>query len=246
MADYTRKKKGEKVIVACRTCGKDICTWPSTIKQGGGKYCSRACYNESLRMHKTTTCLTCGKSFNIQPCQTRRGGGKYCSPRCYRNSRIGVPCSEERKRKISEAKKNRITKICLTCGKQFETIPSQIKEGRGKYCSHHCYGESLIGKNIGPLNNLWRGGMSYEPYTIEFTRELRLRIRKRDKYICQVCGKSKSKHVHHINYDKKDSRESNLITLCCSCHAHTNFQRGFWTGMLFTQLLIKYLIERNQ
>lgn len=31
-----------------------------------------------------------------------------------------------------------ITKICLQCSKEFETINSKIKSGRGKYCSKKC------------------------------------------------------------------------------------------------------------
>lgn len=29
-------------------------------------------------------------------------------------------------------------KNCLTCGKEFQTFPSKIKKGYGKYCSHKC------------------------------------------------------------------------------------------------------------
>ena len=35
-------------------------------------------------------------------------------------------------------------------------------------------------------------------------------------------------HVHHIDYDKKNNNENNLISLCCSCHAQTNFKREDW------------------
>lgn len=35
--------------------------------------------------------------------------------------------------------KHRIKKICLVCGKEFETIESKIKLGKGKYCSKKCF-----------------------------------------------------------------------------------------------------------
>lgn len=50
--------------------------------------------------------------------------------------------------------------------------------------------------------------------------------------VCQLCfvPENGRKHeVHHIDYDKKNSHESNLITLCKSCHARTSIDRGFWT-----------------
>ena len=38
---------------------------------------------------------------------------------------------------------NRIRKVCLTCGKIFMVLPSQVKIGKGKYCSKKCVTEYL-------------------------------------------------------------------------------------------------------
>ena len=32
-------------------------------------------------------------------------------------------------------------------------------------------------------------------------------------------------HIHHIDYDKYNNDENNLITLCCSCHGKSNRDR---------------------
>ncbi len=59
-------------------------------------------------------------------------------------------------------------------------------------------------------------------------------IYKRDNWLCFCCGvhcqmKSKLKiQCHHIDYDKTNNDPSNLITLCASCHAKTNFDRLDW------------------
>ncbi len=56
-------------------------------------------------------------------------------------------------------------------------------------------------------------------------------IRKRDKHTCHYCkevGTNKTLQVHHINYDKRDCRPNNLISLCPSCHAKTNYRRLYW------------------
>jgi 5-methylcytosine-specific restriction endonuclease McrA len=34
--------------------------------------------------------------------------------------------------------------------------------------------------------------------------------------------------VHHIDYDRKNSSEDNLITLCRQCNIRANFNRGYW------------------
>ena len=84
----------------------------------------------------------------------------------------------------------------------------------------------------GEGNPAWAGGLSYEPYSEAFSPALRRRVRERDGFVCQLCfvPENGRKHeVHHIDYDKKNSHESNLITLCKSCHARTSIDRGFWT-----------------
>jgi len=79
----------------------------------------------------------------------------------------------------------------------------------------------------------WLGGISKEPYSFDFTRELKELIRKRDNYTCQICSKKQIEDMipfptHHIDYNKKNSNSDNLITLCKSCHSKTNFNRNNW------------------
>jgi len=79
-------------------------------------------------------------------------------------------------------------------------------------------------------NSMWKGGLSFEPYGIEFNNQLKEQIRKRDKQ-CQLCNKKKNRRkfcVHHIDYNKKNNNPKNLITLCDKCHSITNSNREFW------------------
>ncbi len=73
----------------------------------------------------------------------------------------------------------------------------------------------------------WKGGISFQPYSFEWTNELKTAIRQRDKFTCAVCGKN-GFTVHHIDYNKKNCDPANLITLCRSCHSKTNGDRTFW------------------
>ena len=85
----------------------------------------------------------------------------------------------------------------------------------------------------------WRGGVSFEPYTIDWTATLRRSIRERDKYICQLCGiiqGDRAYCIHHIDYDKKNCNPDNLITLCVRCNPKVNFNRKYWT---------QYFYDRN-
>lgn len=94
--------------------------------------------------------------------------------------------------------------------------------------------QKISAANQGILYEDWDGYVSFEPYGEEFNDSLREKIRKRDNYTCQECGKTQEKlgrklAVHHIDYDKTNNDEDNLISLCHSCHSKTNFNRDDWT-----------------
>ena len=88
----------------------------------------------------------------------------------------------------------------------------------------------------GEKSHCWKGGISKEEYTTEWTETLRQSIRERDGFVCKVCGKKQSEligmhkklPVHHIDYNKKNLDPKNLITLCISCHTKTGHNRGNW------------------
>ena len=88
------------------------------------------------------------------------------------------------------------------------------------------------GSMSGENSSQWKGGLSFEPYSPDFTKYLRMRIRERDGCKCVLCGSTGKLDVHHINYDKSDSDPSNLITLCGSCHIRTNHNRSLWESGL--------------
>lgn len=87
---------------------------------------------------------------------------------------------------------------------------------KGKYCGKNnpAY---IDGNTIG----------SGEKYNYEFTEELKTRIRKRDKFVCQICGRN-GYSIHHIDYNKYINSERNLMTLCRHCHGLTGFNRIKW------------------
>lgn len=75
----------------------------------------------------------------------------------------------------------------------------------------------------------WNGGTSYLPYDENFDYKLKNKIKDLDNFICCVCGKKTQKlSIHHIDYDKLNSVEDNLVSLCYSCHSKTNYGREKW------------------
>ena len=83
----------------------------------------------------------------------------------------------------------------------------------------------------------WKNGLSCEKYPSKWNDSFKNSIRERDGEQCQLCGMSQIAHlvlykakldVHHIDYNKKNLNELNLITLCTVCHGKTNVSRDSW------------------
>jgi len=89
------------------------------------------------------------------------------------------------------------------------------------------------GGNIGEYNPNWKGGIGSLPYPYKFNNEMKERIRERDNYTCQLCGMPQAEciralDVHHIDYDKENLADDNLITLCNPCNIKANYNRNYW------------------
>ena len=78
-------------------------------------------------------------------------------------------------------------------------------------------------------NPNWQGGKSYQGYDrSEFNKRLKRAILKRDNYKCKICGRKKDLFIpldiHHLDQNKNNNDQDNLITLCHICHSkiHNN------------------------
>ena len=49
--------------------------------------------------------------------------------------------------------------------------------------------------------------------------------------------------THHINYDKADCSDGNLIALCSACNSKANFRREYWAGFYGAIMLVR--LERG-
>lgn len=140
----------------------------------------------------------------------------------FNKNRIGWKQSPEAKMKISKAGKGR------------------TGYWKGKHPSLETR-KKISEQNKGSKSYLWKGGISFEPYGLEFNEQLKEQIRKRDNHKCQNCfkhqdefiyknGRKDKLDVHHIDYDKKNSNLINLISLCKGCHTKTNQKRAEWSA----------------
>jgi len=192
----------------CRICQKPLKT--------GKIYCSLKCYHQKSPKEKIK-CRQCGKYFYSYKCWQKKKQGFLCSKQC--KYKWG---SEQYRGDKSKAgwRGGKIKKICKWCKKEFFKHLSHTNtiEKPAKYCSRKCF-DNWYRKNCrGEKARRWIDGSSFLPYGPGFTKTMKKKIKERDNYTCQKCGSKKKLSIHHIDYDKKNNKEKNLITLCISCN----------------------------
>lgn len=113
---------------------------------------------------------------------------------------------------------------------EYKEKHSQNKKGKWAY-NHNQYLKLLENTPRKEKHPNWLGGISFLPYCPKFDKKLKNRIKNKYRNMCSLCKISNVMLVvHHIDYDKKNSSENNLIPLCESCHGKTNFNREIWSG----------------
>lgn len=161
-------------------------------------------------------CSVCGRQYQVKRANS---SSRFCSLQCVGISQRGKTVNRELKR---------VLKICCVCGSSFSVFLSHEK--RHKCCSKQCSNIMRSSLMKGEGNPNWSGGLSRLPYPWDF-RETSKRVIERDGFTCQnpgCDGTDKRLTTHHINYDKQDCRQENLICLCSSCNSKANFGRHKW------------------
>jgi hypothetical protein len=147
----------------------------------------------------------------------------------------GRKFSEKHKENLSIAKLG--NKNALGHRKSEITKEKQSIKMQGRHLNTET--EFKVGQFQGNKHHNWKGGISSEEYDQEFDKDLKERIRKKYNYRCQECfreqvelydknGRKYKLIIHHIDYNKKNNQENNLIPLCRSCHAQTLYNRNDW------------------
>ena len=182
---------------------------------------------------------------------TRKKGfasGRIIHPR----SNAGKSPSEETKQKLSKAMLGKqhtleaiqkMSQLASGEGNPFygknhseETKERMRQAHLGKPHPHLPTGQNF-GSRAKEKNGNWKGGLSYEPYSPNFDWRLKQSIKERDSYTCRECNLTEVESlvnsigyldIHHVDYNKLNFSEDNLITLCKCCHGETLTNRGYW------------------
>lgn len=212
--------------IAAKIAGKNSPQWiPRETR-----FCKCGC-------NQTFECLTNSNQKFIYSGHSSRGSKRSLE---FKMNQIGKKNPNWVKRETRECK--------CKCGEIFEC---KVNSKQRYIHAHNIRGVNnpmkrpeVCIKFTGKNNCNWQGGISFEPYSRDFNNKLKKLIRKRDHHICQLCNKTKRKNreslsVHHIDYDKKNSKPRNLISLCRQCNTEVNNDREFWTPFFQRKINIK-------
>lgn len=217
---------------------KTIDKLKDTIKKNGGhKGEKNPRWRGGISKIKAT-CDYCGKEHLFRTCNFKNSNNHFCS----------IKCRSKYLSKYSVGKANPNFKSmeieCDNCGKIIYVCPSQNKRNKYNFCSKFCDNEHRKKSKRFALENnpQWLGGLSFFPYPLKWSNQLRESIRQRDGYTCRICGyiwkkEDRKLSVHHIDYNKNNLNPENLITLCTSCHSKTHHKRDYWINY-FNEVLI--------
>lgn len=181
---------------------------------------------------KIKYCIDCNKKIDKRATRC---------PECYYNWRTGINNPNYKHGKW-------IHNFCPDCHKKIDARAKRCRSCSTKYRWQH--DKTLINRNqqgkrnpmygihrFGKQNPNWLGGIQNLPYAFEFNDKLKFKIRKRDNFKCQNCNMTEKEHkkiigyslcIHHINYNKLNCKEDNLITLCNQCNVRANYNRKYW------------------
>lgn len=199
-----------------------------------------------MKYNITYCCMDCGNEICLR-------NAFYGNGRCYSCSKKG--------NKAPSFKDGRCLKkyYCIDCNKELSNhIAKRCKSCSNKGKNNPMYGrkrpDTILRNKLNPpmknkkrpehsiimmgINNPnWQNGIQYLPYSKEFNKELKLKIRERDNFICQCCGMTEEEHIkefnrsltiHHIDYNKQNCKEENLISLCNICNPKANSNRDYY------------------
>lgn len=120
------------------------------------------------------------------------------------------------------------SKECPDCGNIIKKKSLYCKKCIQKHTFHKQISNKLYDKIL-------------ETYTIFYKKEfydynLRTKIKK-EQEVCPICLEKlkdlKRNVLHHIDYNKMNNDRFNLVFLCSSCHAKTNWKREYYFDFLY-------------
>jgi len=183
-------------------------------------------------------CIKCGKERNVSYGHYRSILTNKSLGKCLNCANLGQHRSKETKNKISKTRLERHLTFPSLLGYKH-SLESRKKMSLAR-----------LGRFTGEDSPTWQGGKKLERYPFLFNQELKNRIKNKFGNRCWWCKREKlTLCVHHINSNKHDCRDINLIPLCFYCHStmHQLENKALYGKItdLKNHPRVKVIIEKN-
>lgn len=174
-----------KIKVICKRCGKEFEQWPSRIKDGKGKYCSKECRKNRV----TYSCKGCGRPIIVALSTYKsRSGKQYCSRKCY-----------------FEHTNTIIT--CRSCGKKFRVWKSRAWR---QYCNNECAGKDIRKHKVIKYKGTKYYKTTYGYYASRPKGKHGIMLHRQIFEDTHKIKLEKHHIVHHLNGNRLNNEPSNL------------------------------------
>lgn len=223
------RPQSTRVSRTCARCGKTFTRYPSQLSEGRGVYCSRACKEPGP---VTLMCAQCDTPFSITPANI--GRARFCSRRCHGLARAAtLPHKGQPGATNPHYRGGPQSYTCEGCQQPFTRYGTKIARFCGDACRNAWWSRTRSERY--QTRMIARGELIAGKYGPRWPA-IAEAICKRDSYACTRCGKADIRfrlHVHHIaafdTFAPQDAArahdESNLTTLCISCHRKVHKRR---------------------
>lgn len=229
------------MLKPCTICGTMVSRCAAHMKRSPRVFCSHACHGKwqtGRRNHQwkggtvMRTCYGCQRRFAVKQCEIGRRSAMWCSRDCAAKAKTG------RRRSLLVWKK------CEQCPTMLLLTPGRARLKR--FCSRQCQGLFHRVYLSGARNPRYVHGEGAEEHPADF-RKIRPTILRRDQRRCRVCTCREMLQLHHLDQDKSNNEQTNLIALCSPCHRRTHGRgTAVWRRILFWLLKTEVAqLEKN-
>jgi len=270
---YKEANRYSGKIIPCEICGKEKYFAPWEQKYRNHFYCSQKCRYSGMSLFYSeenasnyqggkieVKCSWCQKILFKEKCQLNDTNRYYCSDECMSKYFSTYLIGENSPKFGTKSPRHSKT---MTENNPMHRADIQKKSSIShKELFKNGYVHPLQGKTASLETrlkmSLAKGGNGVELtehiYPGIFGRTLKRRIKNRDNHICQGCFKTEKQEikdigrklaVHHIDYDKFNCVDSNLITTCLKCNNIANgtkeLDRDYWFAYYSYLINEKYM-----